>query len=65
MLFLWLSLMCYSLYKGLMPLWGRQIPYTMMKFGECKVLTWYRVRFFHSFILKRLREADFLPLVNH
>lgn len=22
-----------SLYKGLVPLWGRQIPYTMMKFG--------------------------------
>lgn len=24
-----------ALYKGLTPLWGRQIPYTMMKFGEC------------------------------
>ena len=23
-----------SLYKGIYPLWGRQIPYTMMKFGE-------------------------------
>ena len=23
-----------SLYKGITPLWGRQIPYTMMKFGE-------------------------------
>lgn len=22
------------LFKGLTPLWGRQIPYTMMKFGE-------------------------------
>ena len=22
-----------SLYKGLVPLWARQIPYTMMKFG--------------------------------
>ena len=22
------------LWKGLTPLWGRQIPYTMMKFGE-------------------------------
>lgn len=22
------------LYKGIQPLWGRQIPYTMMKFGE-------------------------------
>lgn len=25
--------MC-RLFKGLTPLWGRQIPYTMMKFGE-------------------------------
>lgn len=24
----------YRLWKGLVPLWGRQIPYTMMKFGE-------------------------------
>ena len=24
-----------GLYKGLVPLWGRQIPYTMMKFGAC------------------------------
>ena len=23
-----------SLFKGVSPLWGRQIPYTMMKFGE-------------------------------
>jgi solute carrier family 25 phosphate transporter 3 len=23
-----------GLFKGLTPLWGRQIPYTMMKFGE-------------------------------
>jgi len=23
-----------SLYKGIGPLWGRQIPYTMMKFGK-------------------------------
>jgi hypothetical protein len=23
-----------SLFKSLVPLWGRQIPYTMMKFGE-------------------------------
>ena len=23
-----------SLYKGLQPLWGRQIPYTMMKFAS-------------------------------
>jgi hypothetical protein len=22
------------LFKGITPLWGRQIPYTMMKFGE-------------------------------
>lgn len=22
-----------SLFKGITPLWGRQIPYTMMKFG--------------------------------
>lgn len=27
------ALMC-RLYKGITPLWGRQIPYTMMKFGE-------------------------------
>ena len=27
-----------SLYKGLTPLWGRQIPYTMMKFGELPAL---------------------------
>lgn len=25
---------CCRLWKGLVPLWGRQIPYTMMKFGE-------------------------------
>jgi solute carrier family 25 (mitochondrial phosphate transporter), member 3 len=25
---------CSSLYKGLYPLWGRQIPYTMMKFAS-------------------------------
>lgn len=24
----------YSLYKGINPLWGRQIPYTMMKFAS-------------------------------
>ena len=24
----------YSLFKGLYPLWGRQIPYTMMKFAS-------------------------------
>jgi hypothetical protein len=24
-----------ALYKGIAPLWGRQIPYTMMKFGKC------------------------------
>ena len=23
-----------GLFKGITPLWGRQIPYTMMKFGE-------------------------------
>lgn len=23
-----------GLFKGVTPLWGRQIPYTMMKFGE-------------------------------
>ena len=23
----------YSFYKGIVPLWGRQIPYTMMKFA--------------------------------
>ena len=23
-----------GLWKGITPLWGRQIPYTMMKFGE-------------------------------
>jgi hypothetical protein len=23
------------LFKSLVPLWGRQIPYTMMKFGAC------------------------------
>lgn len=23
-----------GLFKGLVPLWGRQVPYTMMKFGE-------------------------------
>lgn len=26
---------CRSLFKSLVPLWCRQIPYTMMKFGEC------------------------------
>lgn len=31
----WLKCACLRrLYKGLTPLWGRQIPYTMMKFGE-------------------------------
>ncbi len=27
------------LWKGLTPLWGRQIPYTMMKFGKHGFLT--------------------------
>lgn len=25
------------LFKGITPLWGRQIPYTMMKFGAARV----------------------------
>ena len=29
---IWLPVLC-RLYKGLKPLWGRQIPYTMMKFA--------------------------------
>lgn len=28
----------YSLYKGLYPLWGRQIPYTMMKFASFETI---------------------------
>ena len=28
-----MCLIC-RLWKGITPLWGRQIPYTMMKFGE-------------------------------
>ena len=28
------------LYKGITPLWGRQIPYTMMKFGEFSLWSW-------------------------
>lgn len=33
--FLLIKVSCelYRLFKGLTPLWGRQIPYTMMKFG--------------------------------
>ena len=27
-----------SLYKGLYPLWGRQIPYTMMKFASFETI---------------------------
>ena len=35
-----------TLYKGLAPLWGRQIPYTMMKFAcfEKTVELLYKVR---------------------
>ena len=29
----WSSLCLHSFYKGLVPLWCRQIPYTMMKFA--------------------------------
>lgn len=28
----------FSLYKGLYPLWGRQIPYTMMKFASFETI---------------------------
>ena len=27
-----------GLFKGLVPLWGRQVPYTMMKFGKLSAL---------------------------
>lgn len=33
-----------SLYKGLVPLWARQIPYTMMKFGARPCLALFRSR---------------------
>ena len=33
-----LRLTCNSLYKGLYPLWGRQIPYTMMKFASFETI---------------------------
>lgn len=29
-----------GLWKGVVPLWGRQIPYTMMKFGEWWQRAW-------------------------
>lgn len=31
-------LLLHSLYKGLYPLWGRQIPYTMMKFASFETI---------------------------
>ena len=32
-------LVCFiSLYKGIAPLWGRQIPYTMMKFASFETI---------------------------
>lgn len=34
----WLALTSFSLYKGLYPLWGRQIPYTMMKFASFETI---------------------------
>lgn len=33
-----LCLQNFSLYKGLYPLWGRQIPYTMMKFASFETI---------------------------
>lgn len=32
------TLIYHSLYKGLYPLWGRQIPYTMMKFASFETI---------------------------
>jgi hypothetical protein len=34
LMWLLLCVCCCSLFKSLVPLWGRQIPYTMMKFGK-------------------------------
>jgi solute carrier family 25 (mitochondrial phosphate transporter), member 3 len=33
-----MKLTCRRLYKGLYPLWGRQIPYTMMKFASFETI---------------------------
>lgn len=33
-----LTVICCRLWKGITPLWGRQIPYTMMKFGMVQCL---------------------------
>ena len=38
MQYVYITLLLRRLWKGVAPLWGRQIPYTMMKFG--KLLAW-------------------------
>ena len=49
-----------GLYKGLTPLWGRQIPYTMMKFAafENTVMVSFFCLFFLCFLCFRGREKQ-------
>lgn len=38
------------LWKGITPLWGRQIPYTMMKFGKLRSSWCGPARIMHSLL---------------
>lgn len=42
----------YRLYKGLVPLWGRQIPYTMMKFASFETI----VEMLYKYAIPRPKE---------
>ncbi|KAK4256893.1 hypothetical protein QN277_006556 [Acacia crassicarpa] len=41
-----------GLYKGLVPLWGRQIPYTMMKFASFEMV----VEMFYKYVIPKPKE---------
>ena len=43
-----------SLYKGIYPLWGRQIPYTMMKFASFETI----VEAIYSYMPKKKSEYN-------
>jgi len=44
----------YSFYKGLTPLWARQVPYTMMKFASFE----RTVEFIYSYLSKPKHEYN-------
>ncbi|XP_072973005.1 mitochondrial phosphate carrier protein 3, mitochondrial-like [Typha angustifolia] len=47
-----------GLYKGLVPLWGRQIPYTMMKFASFETI----VEMIYKYAIPRPKEQCSKPL---